>query len=141
MLILALYQSLLHKAVLTHNTFEEATIGNHKEFWDRLSEVASDSNQHEISKFWARMIPFLNVFFAYYIAVRSGNWVLQNSAIKSLIPLFFAYNHYNYEQVATTAIFDAMTFPSKMLGRAQDPRANGAWLSNFSTERSMKCLS
>ena len=34
MLILALYQSMLHKAVLTHNTFEEATIGNHKEFWD-----------------------------------------------------------------------------------------------------------
>ena len=29
----------------------------------------------------------------------------------------------------------------KTLGRAQDPRTNGAWLSNFLTERSMKCLS
>ena len=34
MLICSLYQSLLHKAVLTQNTFEEANIGNHKEFCD-----------------------------------------------------------------------------------------------------------
>ena len=37
---------------------------------------------------------------------------ITDSAIKSLIPLFFAYNHYNYEEVATT---DAMTFPNDVL--------------------------
>ena len=30
---------------------------------------------------------------------------------------------------------------NKTLGRARDPRANGAWLSKLLTERNMKCLS
>ena len=34
----------------------------------------------------------------------------------------------------------AECFSNKTLGRAQDPRANGAWLSKL-TERNMKCLS
>ena len=34
----------------------------------------------------------------------------------------------------------AKRFSNKTLGRAQDPRANGAWLSKL-TECNMKCLS
>ena len=34
----------------------------------------------------------------------------------------------------------AKYFYNKTLGRAQDPHANGAWLSKL-TERNMKCLS
>ena len=38
-----------------------------------------------------------------------------NSAIKSMTPLFFPYNHYKYEELATTAFFDAKTFPDDVL--------------------------
>ena len=34
----------------------------------------------------------------------------------------------------------ANRFSNKMLSRARDPRANGAWLNKL-TERNMKCLS
>ena len=40
-----------------------------------------------------------------------------------------------------TLLEPTRSIDDKTLGRAQDPRANGAWLSNFLTERSMKCLS
>ena len=58
MLLLALYQALLHKAVLVYNKTEEASVGEYKKFWDWLSDIASGDNKDEISRFWARMIPF-----------------------------------------------------------------------------------
>lgn len=60
-------------------------------------------------------MPFLNGYIAYFIAVRSGNWVLRNSSLRALTPLFFAYNHYKYEEVATTAIIDTLTIPDEDL--------------------------
>ena len=50
------------------NTTYRCPLANQKEFWNWISDVASDSNKHEISKFWARMIPFLSGYF--------DNWVL-----------------------------------------------------------------
>ena len=115
MLLLALYQALLHKAVVTYNQLHDATVGGHKPFWDWLTKIASDANKDENSRFWSRMIPFLNGYFAYFISVRSGNWVLRNSAIRALLPLFFAYNHYKYEELATTAVIDTLTLPDDVL--------------------------
>lgn len=115
MLLMALHQALLHKAMLAYSVSHEISVGEYKKFWDWLTKVASDSNQDENSKFWARMVPFLNGYSAYFIAIRSGNWVLRNSSIKLLTPLFFAYGHYKYEELASTAILDALTVPEDVL--------------------------
>ncbi len=114
-MLLALYQSLLHKAVLVYKQTMGAVIGQHREFWKWISTVAADSNNDESSKFWSRMLPFFNGYFAYFIAVRSGNWVLRNSALRAFTPLFFAYNHYKYEELATFAIIDSLTLPEDVL--------------------------
>jgi hypothetical protein len=74
--------------------------------------VASDSNKDENSKFCSRMLLFFNGYFAY---TRSGNWVLRNSALRATTPLHFAYNHYKYEELATTAIIDSLTIPDDVL--------------------------
>ena len=50
-------------------------------------------------------------------------------------------NFYGERGMAETVKKPRNNILNKTLGRAQDPRANGAWLSNFLTERSMKCLS
>ena len=114
MLLLVLHQSLLHKAVNVYNDTHEVTAGDPKIFWDWLSKVASDMNEDRNSKFWSRMIPFLNGYFAYFVAIRSGNWLLRNPALKAVTPLFFAYNHYKYEELATTAIIDSLTIPEEV---------------------------
>ena len=115
MLLLALYQSLLHKAMIVYNQTHEASANNYKQFWSWLSQLASDSNKNNNTTFWSRMMPFLNGYIAYFTAVRSGNWVLRNSSLRALTPLFFAYNHYKYEEVVTTAIIDSLTISDEDL--------------------------
>ena len=112
MLLLALYQSLLHKAM---NQTHEASANNYKQFWSWLSQLASDSNKDNNTTFWSRMMPFLNGYIAYFTAVRSGNWVLRNSSLRALTPLFFPYNHYKYEEVVTTVIIDSLTISDEDL--------------------------
>ena len=51
LLLLALYQALLHKAVVVYQQYEPN--GDCRKFWSWLSDVASDSNKDEVSKFWA----------------------------------------------------------------------------------------
>ena len=54
------------------------------------------------------------------IAIRSGNWALRNSAIQALTPLFFAYNHYKYEELAVTVLLDSLTLPGDMLSMLKE---------------------
>ena len=51
LLLLALYQSLLHKAVLVYIQHEPN--GSYKKFWNWISKVGSVENKDETSKFWA----------------------------------------------------------------------------------------
>ena len=113
--LLALYQALLHKALLVFNQKQDAGMRDYKTFWSWLSEVGSDNNKDDISKFWARILPFLSGYVGYFVAIRSGNWVMRNCTIPVLTPLFFSYNHYKYEELATQAVIDSLTLPSDIL--------------------------
>ena len=123
LLLLALYQALLHKAFLEFSKTNTSTTGKSKTFWAWLSKVSSKDNQDEISRFWASILPFMSSYVAYFVAIRSGNWALRNAAMMALSPLFFSYNHYKYEELVTTAILDSYTLPSDILSLFQQ----GLW--------------
>ena len=49
LLLLALHQALLHKSMLAYNKTNEASLRDHKKFWNWLSAIASESNKDENS--------------------------------------------------------------------------------------------
>ena len=57
------------------------------------------------------------------MSIRSGNWLLRNASLRTVAPLFFAYNHNKYEELCTTAIKDSLTLPTDILQHF----LNGGW--------------
>ena len=82
-----------------------------------------NSNKDEISRFWATTLRMLNTYMGYFIAIRSGNWLLRNACLRSILPLLCAYNHNMYEELSTMAIMDTLTLPDNVLQRF----LNGGW--------------
>lgn len=117
MLLVALYEATLRKALLSFsNTCELHTTSSEK-FWRWIDNVDLASNEDEISRFWATTLRMLNTYMGYYIAIRSGNWLLRNACLRSILPLLFAYNHNKYEELGTMAIMDTLTLPDDVLQR------------------------
>ena len=88
-----------------------------------MKKVQASTNRDEVSRFWSKLLPFLNAYVGYYISIRSGNWLLRNACLRAVAPLFFAYNHNKYEELCTTAIKDSLTLPSDILQQF----LNGGW--------------
>lgn len=85
--------------------------------WD-MFETQMDrlcSGQNEVSQFWCKLIHFLMVYFAYYMAIRSGNWFLQNACIKQACDLLFAYPRDRYEVLAVQTLSDVLTYPTVII--------------------------
>ena len=68
-----------------------------------------------ISQFWCNLLHFLMVYFAYYMAIRSGNWVLHNACIKQSCDLLFAYARDKYEVLAVQTLSDVLTYPTAII--------------------------
>ena len=126
MLLVALYEALLRKALLAFSTEHDCELNvgirNSKIFW-RWVSVDATSNEDEISRFWANSLLMLNTYVGYYVAIRSGNWLLRNACLRDSLPLLFAYNHNKYEELSTMAIMDALTLPNDLL----QTFLNGGW--------------
>ncbi len=58
-----------------------------------------------------------------YFAMRSGNFMLRNSCIKQVAPIFFAYSRDKYEELTLTNLKDHLTFPQELL----DDLMDGKW--------------
>ena len=123
MLLVALYEATLRKALLAFSSQCELDISNSKKFWIWVKSVGTASNEDEISRFWATTLLMLNTYIGYYIAIRSGNWLLRNACLRDTLPLLFAYNHNKYEELSTMAIMDTLTLPNNVLQRF----LNGGW--------------
>ena len=115
MLLLALHETLYRTAVLEYSSIREPHLVDFHNFKIWMDGVSSATNSNDTSRFWARMIPVLNTYVGYYISIRSGNRVLRNSCLRALLPLIFAYNHNQYEELCTTAIMDTLTLSDDVL--------------------------
>lgn len=55
-----------------------------------------------------------------YFVIRSGNFMLKNSCIKQIVPIFFAYSRDKYEELT---LKDYLTLPQELL----DDLMDGKW--------------
>ena len=78
-----------------------------------VQELSKGKN--EVSQFWCNLLHFLMVYFAYYMAIRSGNWVLCNACIKQSCDLLFAYACDKYEVLAVQTLSDVLTYPTAII--------------------------
>ena len=127
MFLLALHEALMRKALLAYVSDENDTNDPHftswNKFWRWIQTVQASTNMDEVSRFWAKLLPFLNAYVGYYVSIRSGNWLLRNACLRTIAPLFFAFNHYKYEELCTMAIKDTLTLPTNILQHF----LNGGW--------------
>ena len=123
MLLLALHEVLLRKAIINYCDTIDCSVTNYHEFTKWLQNVKSETNMDQTSQFWARITQYLNAYVGYYFSVRSGNWLLRNSCLRALLPIIFAYNHNKYEELCCTAIIDTLTFDDDLIQHF----LNGKW--------------
>ena len=55
------------------------------------------------------------VYFAYYMAIRSGNCVPRNTCIKQFCDLLFAYARDKYKVLAVQTLSDVLTYPTDII--------------------------
>ena len=127
-MLVATYEALLRKAIQEfknqlHTSISDCTANHGQMFWEWVKETGSDENKDQISRFWATALIYLHTYVGYFFAIRSGNWMLRNSCLKLVTPLFFAFSHNKYEQLSTSAILDTYTFPKEIIDRFK----NGEW--------------
>lgn len=74
------------------------------EQWIKM-HMASD-NKDCLSRFWFQTLYFLNAYYGYFFAIRTGNYALRNACLPVLTELFSAYSHNKYEQLACETLYD-----------------------------------
>ena len=127
LLLIATYIALLRKAACVYSSTIQKEISSLKfypnSFLTWLDLVRSTTNEDQVSRFWAEALFHLNSYVGYYFSIRSGNWLLRNSCLKAILPLFFAYCRNKYEELSTTSVLDTFTFPQTVLILS----LNGQW--------------
>ena len=115
MLLLALHETLLRKAVLSYYDTTDSNDTNYHKFIQWMDDIYAETNTDQTSRFWVDIMHFLGVYVGYYFSAQSGNWLLRNSCLHVLLPLMFAYNHNKYEELCCTAIMDTLTLPDDLI--------------------------
>lgn len=71
-------------------------------------------------KFWGEFLLFNGfAYVALFFAVRSGNWVLRMAGLKSMAPLFCAFDRPIYRKLVPQHIADVLLLPSDVLQHLQ----------------------
>ena len=60
-----------------------------KDFWEWLNKLSSSNGGDQICSFWSQMLIYLHAYVGFFVAIRSGNWLLRNSCLEVLTELFF----------------------------------------------------
>ena len=93
LMLVATYEAFMRKAVRQYTSIHscgESCTANHSDgFWKWLQMVGSSRNQDQVSQFWATTLFYLHAYVGYYFSIRSGNWLLRNSCLKLIAPMFF----------------------------------------------------
>ena len=80
-----------------------------------FAELAKEMNNDEVSRFWAELLTISNAYMGLCFA---GNFMLRNSCVKQIAPIFFACSGDKYEELALKNLQDYMTFLQELLPRA-----------------------
>ena len=89
LMLTALYEALLRKAVKEYRATNQPR--QNDGFWKWITQTSTDTNQDQISRVWATTLCQLHTYVGYFFSIRSGNWMLRNSCIKGITPLFFCF--------------------------------------------------
>ena len=96
-------------------------------FWEFIAHLSEDSNHNRVSQFWAQMTYMINSYMGFFFAIRSGNFMLRNSCLKIMAPIFFAYSRNNYEELTLNTLTDSLTLPQYIL----DKFMHGEWTASI----------
>jgi hypothetical protein len=107
-MLLAMHEGLLHS--VNRVTCEQQSIN----FTQFLEETSSETNQDQMSCFWASMLDYINVYVGFFFAIRSGNFALRNACLPKLAELFFAYNHRKYQDLVCQHIKYMNSWPANV---------------------------
>ena len=116
-ILIALLEALM-RAILKHcydtGLFD---ISEDLQDWGKFEICVKElcKGKNEVSQFWCNLLHFLMVYFAYYMAIRSGNWVLRNACIKQFCGLLFTYARDKYEVLAVQTLSDVLTYPTAII--------------------------
>ncbi len=117
-MLLGTYEALLEISIKKHRELK-SDIPN----WKWIISFSAKENQNEVSKFWSQLLCVLHFYNEFYFSIRSGNWLLRNTFLKALTPIFFAFNRHKYVELITENLYDTLTMPSNILNHLAD----GEW--------------
>lgn len=79
-------------------------------------EVSKDAT----ANFWSQFVfQDCYAYVALFLAIRSGNWDLRMAAIKSMAPLFAAFDRVKYQKLIAMHIVDMLSLPTDTLSHLQ----------------------
>ena len=119
-MLLTCYKSLLQFSVAKFRSLPENST---RDYWEWVHSVHSENNKNEIGRFWAQILVTLHFYTGFYISIRSGNWVMRNTFLKALAPLFFSYGKTKYQVLFIRNTYDTFTLPLPILSKFMD----GEW--------------
>ena len=119
-MLLTCYESLLEFSVAKFQSLPENST---RDYWEWVHSVHSENNKNEIGRFWAQILVTLHFYTGFYISIRSGNWVMRNTFLKALAPLFFSYGKTKYQVLFIRNTYDTFTLPLPILSKFMD----GEW--------------
>ena len=70
-------------------------------FIDYNKFVDNQSLQSELFGFWSNYLEMIEILLLHIRAVRTGDWMLHLSAVKSMLPWFFVTDRVNYSRYAS----------------------------------------
>ena len=116
-MLLTCYESLLEFSVAKFQSLPENST---RDYWKWVHSVRSENNKNEIGRFWAQILVTLHFYTGFYISIRSGNWVMRNTFLKALAPLFFSYGKTKYQILFIRNTYDTFTLPLPILNKFID---------------------
>jgi hypothetical protein len=117
----------IHIAIISSLHMSQAS--EYKHFQEFLVKKSSNSANW---KFWSQFV--LRDGLAYvgmYLAIRSGNWNLRVACMKTMAPLFCAYDHMTYKRLICSHIADLLTLAQPI----QNCFSEGGFVVSFQSYR------
>ena len=81
--------------------------------YDQFKQFAqSMARKNDTWRFWIQFV-FVDAMASVnlYLAIRSGNWCLRMSSIKTMAAIFTAFDHQTYQKLISNHISDLLSLP------------------------------
>ena len=78
--------------------------------------LSTMSNSDNTWKFWIQFVfQDAMAYMMFFLAMRSGNWLLRMASIKLMVPIFSAFDHNTYQKIIGQHIVDVLNMPHNIL--------------------------